>query len=408
MSEPHHHLIGTSSASRLVSIDAFRGLTILLMVFVNELGGMKGVPGWLKHYPAAEDGMTFVDVVFPAFLFVMGMAVPFALGRRLARGDSPWLISRHVLGRTLALLVMGVFMVNMPAIDVAGTGMSRAAWSLLAYLGFILIWNDYRPVSRSARGVAIGLRVAGVLLLVVLAVMFRGKAGDEIVGMRTYWWGILGLIGWAYLFGSAAYWVSGGRLAVVTGLLALCIALFIGDKTGALGFLGVVHEYINIGGHVGGHTAVALAGMTVALVLVRRQAAGPAGTVRVVLLIGLMFAAGGFLLRQAYGVNKNDATPSWCLYSAAWCCVVFALSHWLIEGRHLTRWCALVRPAGMNPLLAYILPSMVHALLAVIGVELLKTHLNEGWVGIVRSAVFAAGIVAVTGLLGRLGVRLRV
>jgi predicted acyltransferase len=86
MSEPHHYLTGTSSASRLVSIDAFRGLTILLMVFVNELGGMKGVPGWLKHYPAAEDGMTFVDVVFPAFLFVMGMAVPFALGRRMAQG----------------------------------------------------------------------------------------------------------------------------------------------------------------------------------------------------------------------------------------------------------------------------------------------------------------------------------
>ncbi len=408
MPEPQPHLINTSSASRLVSIDAFRGLTILLMVFVNELSGMKGVPGWLKHYPAAGDGMTFVDVVFPAFLFVMGIAVPFALDRRTAQGQSGWAVGRHVLSRALALLVMGVFMVNMPAIDAEATGMSRAGWSLLAYLGFILIWNDYRAVGRRGRQVTRGLSLAGLIVLLVLAVVFRGRADDQIVGMRTYWWGILGLIGWAYLFASAVYLGSGGRPAVVTGLLGLCLALYVGDKTGVLGFLGIVHQYINLGGHVGGHTAIALAGMMVGLILRDRWATGAAGASRAILLVGLLLAAGGFLLRQAYGINKNAATPSWCLYSAAWCCVAFVLVHWLTEGRRVTGWCVLVRPAGMNPLLAYMLPSIVHALLAILGVELLKTHLNEGWVGIVRAGGFSLVIVAATGLLGRLGVRLRV
>ena len=53
---------------RILSIDAFRGITILVMVFVNELAGIRDMPQWMKHVPADADAMTFVDVVFPAFL----------------------------------------------------------------------------------------------------------------------------------------------------------------------------------------------------------------------------------------------------------------------------------------------------------------------------------------------------
>src|SRR5262245_29114973 len=82
----------TSSAGetpgRFVSLDVFRGLVIAVMTFVNYLSPVKNIPAWAKHKPEALEGYTFVDVVFPAFLFMVGMAIPFALQRRLDRGDS--------------------------------------------------------------------------------------------------------------------------------------------------------------------------------------------------------------------------------------------------------------------------------------------------------------------------------
>ena len=75
-----------SGSPRLASLDAFRGFVILTMVFVNHLAGIRDVPGWMRHMPEGAEGMTFVDVVFPAFLFIVGMAIPPALDRRRERG----------------------------------------------------------------------------------------------------------------------------------------------------------------------------------------------------------------------------------------------------------------------------------------------------------------------------------
>ena len=61
--------IQENPSKRILSIDIFRGLTILVMVFVNDLAGIKGLPWWNYHIPPGEQGLTYVDVVFPAFLF---------------------------------------------------------------------------------------------------------------------------------------------------------------------------------------------------------------------------------------------------------------------------------------------------------------------------------------------------
>ena len=74
--------------ARIRSIDLLRGADVLLMLFVNEVAGVAGAPAFLRHKGAADDGMTITDLVFPAFLFVVGMAIPFALGSRRARPRS--------------------------------------------------------------------------------------------------------------------------------------------------------------------------------------------------------------------------------------------------------------------------------------------------------------------------------
>ena len=56
---------GAATPKRVASIDIFRGLTMLVMVFVNEVSEVKGVPWWSRHAPANLDYMTYVDMVFP-------------------------------------------------------------------------------------------------------------------------------------------------------------------------------------------------------------------------------------------------------------------------------------------------------------------------------------------------------
>ncbi len=77
-----------SFKQRLASIDVFRALTMFLMIFVNDLWSLTNIPQWLEHTQAHEDGMGLADVVFPAFLFIVGLSIPFAIGNRWSKGAS--------------------------------------------------------------------------------------------------------------------------------------------------------------------------------------------------------------------------------------------------------------------------------------------------------------------------------
>ena len=99
-------------APRIASIDIFRGLTMILMIFVNELAEIKGLPWWNYHAPARINMMTYVDMVFPAFLFILGMTIPVALERRLLRNSSMPQIWLHVILRTVAPIVLGLILAN--------------------------------------------------------------------------------------------------------------------------------------------------------------------------------------------------------------------------------------------------------------------------------------------------------
>lgn len=63
---------------RIQSTDVMRGLILFLMLFVNDLY-TPGVPKWLVHTAAQEDGMGLADWVFPGFLFLVGLSIPFRL-----------------------------------------------------------------------------------------------------------------------------------------------------------------------------------------------------------------------------------------------------------------------------------------------------------------------------------------
>src|ERR1700722_2702694 len=106
-----------TSTPRITSIDALRGFVMFMMIFVNDLAGApeKIVPDWMGHFSDRHkggSGMTFVGLVFPGFLFPVGLSIPSALGPRLARCEPLWKIIWHVITRPLALLAIGILMVN--------------------------------------------------------------------------------------------------------------------------------------------------------------------------------------------------------------------------------------------------------------------------------------------------------
>jgi len=202
---------------RETSIDLVRGADVLLMLFVNEMAGVRGTPAFLLHKGHDVDGMTITDVVFPAFLFVTGLAIPFALGGRLRRGDTGG-VWRHILTRTIALLAMGVLMVNAERPGAGGV-ISPDLWNVLMSVGVVLVWLA-PPRDGPGRGQP-WLRIAGAVLLVALLFLYRSRDATGLIQIRPQWWGILGLIGWSYLVAASAYVLGRDRPAVLLGLVAL-------------------------------------------------------------------------------------------------------------------------------------------------------------------------------------------
>ena len=100
---------------RVRSIDAFRAVTMFLMIFVNDIDGMPNTLQWIQHAHESADALGLADTIFPAFLFIVGLFIPFAFQNRLHQGyyQIPW---RNVT-RAAALIFIGVFFTNAETYD---------------------------------------------------------------------------------------------------------------------------------------------------------------------------------------------------------------------------------------------------------------------------------------------------
>lgn len=391
---------------RIQSIDILRGLTMVLMIWVNDFWSLDNIPNWLKHMPAQADALGFSDVIFPAFLFIVGLSIPFAVSRRRAKGVSDVEILRHIAGRALALLVMGFFMVNLEYYDDSGALLPKAVWQSLMIVAFILIWNQY-PKDPSRQQLWHGLKLAGCCLLAGLAVAFKSSPSNGYTWMEPHWWGILGLIGWSYLIGASAQVLWGRRqraIALVWFALAFVnVAWF----AGWLEWLAPVSQYVWIVGN-GALPALTMAGCFVSTLYLRRYAGRENSRfLRTTILIGLLTLIAGSLLRPFWGISKIEATPAWTLICTGIATLSYAFFYWLVDIKGHARWARFLRPAGVATLTCYQMPYLAYPLIDLVGLEfpdLLKT----GTLGLIKSLIFALAIVFATGLLNRAGVKLKI
>jgi len=397
-------MYNTLTTQRIRSIDAFRGITILVMIFVNDVSGVAGIPAWMKHKAADADAMTFVDVVFPAFLFIVGMSLPFAINNRVKKGDSFLKLQGHILWRTLGLLVLGVFMVNGESgCNEKAMGMSAAAWSLLFYLCAILVWNVYRFQNKTWAWL---LRITGAIGLVFLGLVYRGGE-DGSQRLSPHWWGILGLIGWSYLFSCIIYQLVRGRIGLLLLAIAMCIAWYTISRSESMKEIVVWQWMAQRSGHAA-HTSIVLCGIVLSL-LFFDQGISKKISLRFA-YAGLFALAGmiaGYLLRPYYTISKIYATPTWCLYSVAICTVLFSLLYWLTDVKKLDRWTGFFQPAASNPLLVYILPGIIMYLQILLGLHFMPAVFHEGITGIAWSLCYAVFIMFIAMGLNKLNIRLQ-
>ncbi|MEO5687706.1 MAG: DUF5009 domain-containing protein [Burkholderiaceae bacterium] len=390
-------MITSLPRQRILSIDAFRGLTILVMVFVNQLGGVSGVPQWARHMKADADAMSFVDVVFPAFLFIVGMSIPFALGQRQARGDDGAGLQRHVLARTLGLVVLGVFMVNAEdGFNPAQMPFNIGWWSLGLYLCSWLIWGVY---GSGAVGGVNTWRSVGVLGLLVLSCAYRGGP-DGKAWMTHQWWGILGLIGWSYLISASVYLAGRARLAWLLAATAACIAFYALCHAFPSSAFPNWADLTDCGGLVC-ETSLTLLGVVTSLVFFARpdEHAPLRRFGQAAALIAACLAAGA-LLRPAYTISKIYASPTWCLYSAAICIALFAALYVLVDMRGHARWVRWLAPVASQPLVAYLIPFVVVGIEDAVGVGF-PDVLNHGIAGVGFCIVFVLFVLGATALVSR-------
>ncbi len=427
-----------SKPTRIASVDVFRGLTILLMVFVNDLG--KAAPAWMHHIqPPDADGMTLADVVFPFFLFIAGVSIPLAIHAGRQKGMTNIILFGHVVTRTLGLLLMGLIGVNLWD----GTMMNPQLWGMLAYVSIILAWCIVPRKGAGSHNVFLILKILGVIGLIALLaiyrcepvateVMFRGSVTDW-SWLRTSWWGILGLIGWAYFVSATLYLLIGSRrewLIAATGLLMLMFVVAdhggfftrIDDKQwlqpirpavdGLSSLFTNIQRYVGFGSQLGSLPAIVMAGSILGTVLLpNSDVQSTRDRIRWSLVFAFGLFVAGAMLDTFGGINKISATPTWCFWCASLATLTWLGLYLLLDVAKYSAWSIAIRPAGANPLIAYLLHPIILFALGLSGLGGVVRAYSESTsslVAISGSVAMAMVVCLLTAAIARLGLRIRI
>jgi len=401
------------NSERIVAIDIFRGITMFLMIFVNDLWTLHHIPNWLKHAAPGEDGLGFSDLIFPAFLFIAGASIPIALDKK----PSGRIVSinklKYIGSRTFALVVMGFFMVNLEYLHPSLNRFEKDIFKIAVITSFFLIWNKY-PSKYKSFFYPISLQGIGVLLLVFVAIYYKGGTTSHPRWLEPHWWGILGLIGWSYMLVSFFYLITKGSFRTLTLLTIAAFALNIQEFQpwfGKKGFRIIISA---------SHYTMVFSGLLVTLLYQRmKEITSPAITGRgkkrdirflyptTLILIGAAFMLYGLTTRPLWGISKISATPSWTGISIAISLILYSLIFLITSVYQSTKWALPFLSAGRNALTTYLIPVIFYPLF--IGyIKKIPYTFTGSYPGLVKSALFAFLIIGLTTLLEKIQIKLKV
>jgi heparan-alpha-glucosaminide N-acetyltransferase len=397
---------GRFAISRVVSIDIFRGLTMAVMIFVNALSDVRGLPWWTYHAHAYVDVMTYVDMVFPFFLFAVGLSLPLSVTQRLKRNSSLSALLAHVAVRVLGLIVLGEILANAEKADPARMGMSGGTWALLALISAALYLNVYGR-SKLPPIYSRVLRTSGFAGVIVLLALFRRTtAGGHAAWLDFSYPEILGLIGYSYLAVAILYIPTRRWIWAPPIWFILLVSLCAFSTAKIVIFPEQAPLYLWPFGN-GAMCCIIMAGVvTSSMFLKSGDRVAPGHAIPLAVGFAIVTLIAGRVL-VPLGISKIRATPTWSLYSIAASVLLFTLLYWICDLKKWQRWSVLLRPAGANTLLAYLLPDLWYFLLSALGFTYLDTRFDAGWSGVLKTALFTFLILAAAGALTKARIRLQ-
>ena len=410
------------------AIDILRALTVLLMIFVNDFWSVRGVPGWMKHAAWGEDFLGLADVVYPVFLFVVGMSIPLAIENRYRKGFSERSIVLHFFSRTLALLIMGAFTEQSLSRLAPGVPIAMPLFKVLMVVGFFLIWNTYPRTDKPVRHLYSGLQIAGVILLVWLAFIFRDIRtvnNEEVIGYFRGNYGILGGIGWSYLVCAFVYFFIRNNIPNLS-LIWLGFFLFTIARSSPPQWIPrqphIINDLMGIA-RIGSTTVLTLGGVLFSLLIVKySQLAVRKMVIYLITLIGVVLIA-AVVSHQFWIVSKLGATPTWVLYCTAIIIGTYGLLHWAVA-KGKAKWFNIIKAGGTATLSCYVMPyllqSVFHRYVPILTQDnyykfidfilpqSMQTDMAYMYSGLIKCFVWALLCIWLTALLERYKIKLKI
>ncbi len=328
--------------SRLTSIDAYRGLVMLLMMgealrFCAVAAAMPDSGFWhlLCHHQEHVDwvGCSLHDLIQPSFSFLVGVALPFSIASRMAAGQSRASLIRHSLGRAALLIILGIFLRSLGRPQTYFTFEDTLTQIGLGYVFLFLL--GFRPV-----------RDQWLAVILILVGYWAAFALYPLPGPGFDWAAVGVAADWPHrLTGFAAHWNKNSNLAWAFDVWFLNLFprespfLYNGGAWSTLSFIPTLGTMI-LGLIAGG--------------VLRSDRPAPA-RLRWFMAAGLAGLASGWAL-GALGVCpvvKRIWTPSFTLFSGGWCFLFLAGFHYTIDVLGRRRWAFPLVVVGMNSIGAY-------------------------------------------------------
>jgi len=315
--------VGTGG--RLVSLDVFRGATIASMILVNNPGSWAAVYPPLRH--SAWHGWTFTDMVFPFFLWIVGVAMTLSFAKRVERGDNRLRLFLHAARRAAIIFGLGLVLNGFPHFHLAtwripGVLQRIAVCYLLATAIFLLTtW----------RGQAIWIAglLAGYWMLMTLVPVPGAGAGwiEKDANLAKY---VDGLVLGSHMWSQTRTWDPEGLLSTLPAVATVLFGILAGSLLRSAFTAAEKTAWLFFGGNA------------------------------------LVFA--GLVMNVWFPINKNLWTSSYVVFMAGLASIVFAGCYWLVDVKGHRGWSTPFAIYGMNAIAVYVLAGALETLLDLIQV----------------------------------------